>query len=189
MSDYKEVDYEKIEKLARLKGIKSQAELAKAVGRGKSTISRWKSVGRVQNVIVPLLCNVLECEEADIMPTKEQSEAVDTYLISEIGTLKGDMEVIKANLANMHEDIKALMEAVSPDMLTNKDKALILLKQMMGSSARVDEHDYVAKCNELEIDQHSRKYAIEKADCKVQTIGYGSNSKRVIFANVKGVWA
>lgn len=182
--DYVEnIDFEKIEKILRDKKM-THKDLAVLMGRGRNMLSAWKRSGRIPRVSMPLLCNILCCKEEDLQMSEHDGQTtaqVDAHVIAELGEIKGDLQLIMANFMNMHEDLKAIREAISPDLLTNKDKAVLLLKQMMRDSGRVEEHDYISKCNEIGVDNHSRKYAMEKMECLTQTIGYGHNAKRVIF--------
>ena len=180
------IDFAKIEKMLKEKEMTNK-DLAVAMGRGRNMLSTWKKNGGIPKVSIPLLCNVLRCDEADIMKSeqKEESPRYDTYIISELGEIKGDLKLLMANFLNMHEDLRAIREAIIPDLLTSKDKAVILLKQMMGDTGRCDEQDYVKKCNEIGIDSHSRKYAVEKLDCLAQSLGYGHNAKRIIFKRAR----
>lgn len=181
------IDFKKIDQLLKDKKM-TYKDLAAAMGRGSNMLSTWKRSGGIPQVSMPLLCNILDCNEDDIL-ISEHSEAVspqvNEHIIAELGEIKGDLQSIAANLMNMHEDLKTVCEIISPDLLTNKDKALILLKQMMGDTGRVEERDYINKCNEIGVDSHSRKYATEKLDCITQTMGYGNNAKRVIFKRTR----
>lgn len=181
------VDFEKIYKMLKDKKMTNK-ELATKMGRGRNMLSTWKRSGKIPRVSMPLLCSILGCSEEDILMAKRGEAAspqANAHIIAELGEIKGDLQLIMANFMNMHEDLKAIREAISPDLLTNKDKALILLKQMMGDTGRVEEQDYINKCNEIGVDNHSRKYAIEKTECITQTMGYGNNAKRVIFKRAR----
>lgn len=184
----KDIDFKKIGKMLQARDM-TQEDLAASIGRDRSAISNWKKRGQIPDAAVPLLCRVLECSTKDLQVNKGsgKQDGLTAYIAEELGEIKGIVKAFEMNIFNLHNDIQQIKEIISPDLLTDKDKAVLLLKQMMGETGRVDEQDYVMKCNEIGIDNHSRKYAIEKADCKTQTMGYGSNAKRVIFKSVRGV--
>lgn len=185
---YKTLDFNKV--CARIAEERmTEREFSRQIGRSNGTFCGWKKSSQVPEYVVPLFCTVLQCEESDLLPTPPEAEQtqIDTHVIAELGEIKGDLATIKLNLQNLFELVEEVKESISPDLLTDKEKAVIILKQMMGDSGRVDERDYVDKCNSMGIDNHSRKFAIEKTDSHVQSLGYGSTSKRVIFRSVKGV--
>lgn len=184
-----EIDFGKVSKRMKELNFKSEREFATSLGRNNSTVATWRKTGFIPDYVFPLFCQVLQCEESDLLPIPPEAEQtqIDTHVIAELGEIKGDLATIKLNLQNLFELVEEVKESISPDLLTDKEKAVIILKQMMGDSGRVDERDYVDKCNSMGIDNHSRKFAIEKTDSHVQSLGYGSTSKRVIFRSVKGV--
>lgn len=159
----------------------SFVEMGKKLGRGKSTVNSWVNENYVPRVIVPLLLNTLDCDIEDL-----QRSEVSVHEIAELGEMKGMIKALETSISEIYDVVCHISETISPDLLTNADKAVILLKQMMNGTARVDEQDYIHKCNELDIDNHARKYAIEKTDCLVHTIGYGKNAKRVIYKRARG---
>lgn len=184
----KDIDFKKIGKMLQARDMTQEA-LAASIGRERSAISNWKKRGQIPDAVIPLLCRVLECSTKDLQADKggEKQDGLTAYIAEELGEIKGTVKAFEMNLFNLHNDIQQIKEAISPDLLTDKDKAVLLLKQMMWEKSRVEEQEYVMKCNELGIDNHSRKYAIEKASCKIQTIGYGNRAKRVIFKSERGV--
>lgn len=182
----KGVDSKTVEQLLKKRDM-SQTKLAERMGRSKATISGWIRRGDIPDAAIPLLCEVLECNPKDLQESEKAQEGTAVHIIEELGEIKGLMKKFEMSMFNVHNEVQQLNEIISPDFLTNKDKAVLILKQMMGDTGRVDEQDYISKCNDVGVDNHSRKYAIEKTDCNTQTIGYGNNSKRVIFKSVKGV--
>ena len=164
------IDKWKLKKIIANKKM-TQTEVSGAMGRTECTVAQWMSAGEVPEVAMPILCKILECTQSDI--------AVDTETEkSDTGTDDKQLNRIEEMISIMRNDIAVLKEIITPDMLTNKDRAVLVLKQMMGDANRVEEHDYIVKCNELGIDEHSRKFAIEKIDAYAQTSeGKYSNEK------------
>lgn len=183
-SNYTELDFDKVYSLVKKRGI-TLRELNMALGRNVSFMSNCKKRGMVPDVVLPLLLKILDCTLDDICKDEPVGNSVDTHIIQEIGDIKGKLEFMYEMMIGIHNEIRSLKESITPDLLTDKDKAVLLLKQMMGDTARVDEHDYITKCNEIGIDNHSRKYAIEKVDALTQTIGYGKNATRIIYKRAR----
>lgn len=174
------IDKWKVKKIIANKKM-TQTEVSRAMGRTECTVAQWMSAGEVPEVAMPILCKILECTQSDI--------AVDTELEKPDAGASDDKQLdrIEEMISIMRNDIAVLKEIITPDMLTNKDRAVLVLKQMMGDANRVEEHDYIVKCNELGIDEHSRKFAVEKIDAYAQTLGYGKAAKRFLFRNVRGI--
>lgn len=183
-SNYTELDFDKVYRLVESRGI-TLRELNTALGRNVSFMSNCKKRGLVPSVCVPLLLKILNCTLEDISKDEHVEDSIDTHIIQEIGDIKGKLEFMYEMMIEIHNETRSLRESITPDLLTDKDKAVLLLKQMMGDTARVDEHDYIAKCNEIGVDNHSRKYAIEKVNALTQTIGYGKNAKRIIYKRAR----
>lgn len=173
---FKKIDSDKVRDIMNEKKL-TNTNVAHKTGRTDATISRWILRGEVPEVAFHIFCEALNCDEADISPTPtaEQLTQCDHEQLNRI----------EIAISTIRNDIQVLKEFITPDILTNKDRAVLTLKQMMGDSGRVEEHDYVSKCNEMGIDEHSRKFAIEKIDAYTQTLGYGKNAKRVIFKRAR----
>lgn len=120
-----------------------------ALGRNNGFMSNCKKRGSVPNVALGLLCKSLDCTVEDLVKTESSHDNDDTYIIQELGEIKGKISAVEMTIFNIYNDIQNLKEIINPDLLTDKDKAVLLLKQMLGDNARVDEHDYITKCNEI----------------------------------------
>lgn len=165
-----------------------------SIGRSQSYASNIISRGWCVEWQLEYICNKLGVQVKDILPEqkpepKREQQARPMQMQIEFNREGVDaiLDAFKALDERLDAMEKRLLEAASgnsaPDMLTNHEKAVLLLKQMSLYNARIEEIDYIKKCNELGIDAYTRNMAIKKLDGNIEKLGFGNNAKRVIIIN------
>lgn len=133
-----------------------------------------------------MLADILGVEIEDITVHEEvKEEPTQDTPVSELEAHNNEQllqffKETKEALAELNAMVKRLDANFNPRLLTDKEKAVILLKQMLGDTNRCEWLDYTKKCNELNIDNHTREQAMESINCRSMTTGYGANAKKII---------
>lgn len=177
-----------------LNGGHTQVSFAESIGRSRSYINHIVNRGWCAEWQLEYICNKLGIQVKDVLPEPKpepkpepQASPLQMQIDFNRDGIDAILDAFKAldkRLDAMEEKLLAAMSGNgNPDMLTKHEKAVLLLKQMSLYNARIEEIDYIKKCNELGIDTYTRKMAIKKLDANVETLGYGNNAKRVIIIN------
>lgn len=169
---------------------------ADSIGRSKSYIYNITSRGWCLDRQLEYICGKLDIQIKDVFPDPEpdpepepepEQKPQQMQIEFDRESINTILDAFKALDERLDAMEQKLLQAASgnsaPDMLTKHEKAVLLLKQMSLYNARIEEIDYIKKCNELGIDTYTRNRAIKKLDGDVQKLGYGNNTKRVIILN------
>ena len=175
----KDINFEYIDEVLKSNNV-SWGQASESLGKSKSYLSGCKieSGSKLDTTTIKLFCALYKADESKMYKSAETTAKTQTVVPEAVATALADILSKISEMSTQIETLKARMDRpVDPtdfNILSNKEKATVLLKAMQYDNGAVDTVDYENKLKEFNVPYECIKQAMAATSSQFITKQYGN---------------